>query len=274
MYGRGPRRPRCVRAPVRHSVSGNTGRYRRHWDPAEEHEFLSDWQDDALSDKSLSRKYGRPFKALAKRAKEAGLQERVYYQDGFTAGYICSHLGIDRQTLITVWIKHWGLKASQSKSGRRQYLVKEKDLLAFLKAHPSFYDASKIADDTFLSEPEWLKVKRKQDRATFPARDKLDWMQDDSKLERLFFRGLSDAEIAAELRRSENAVKERRALLHLDRHRWNKKELEFLSANCRHMTVDELAARLPLRNARGIALKCGKLGLPYHWSEACVEPKE
>lgn len=220
------------------------------------------------------RTYQRPMSALSKRAREAGLRERCYYKDGLTVDYICDNLHVDRQTVITSWIKNHGLPCKQAKKGRRQYIVKEEDLLAFLKEHTGMYDASLFDDYAFIREPDWLKAKRTHDRVHFPKNDKKDWSRSEEyTLERMFFDGRTDAEIATELRRSEDRVKERRCLLKFTRDRWNKRELLFLQENSRYMTIEELAEKLPLRTVKAVEMKLVKSGLPSHWSKDRCEKR-
>lgn len=235
----------------------------RIWRQSEIKSFSNDWLDGSVSKNKLIKKYNRSFPALKKKAFELGLGARPHNDEFLSINEICDEMNVSNDR-VSHWLK-LGLKYRKNRSGKTKYLISQDDLLEFLKQHQDLFNASLISNYLFVTEPNWLKEKRKKDAEFYATNLRNEYTDNDDKTIILLFKcGKSNKEIAVDMKRTENAIAERLRMLGYSRHHWNDYEIDILKENSRFMTLKELSRLLPLRSEKGIINKCELLDLPYH----------
>lgn len=235
------------------------------WSPEELERFKADWSNHSISNTRLRTKYkNRSIMALRACARRLGLAERPYDDSYLRIGDIVEEMQVSKDR-VRMWIRN-GLKYHKSHIMPVKYLISQEDLLKFLKAHPECYDASKISKYIFHKEPQWLVEKRRQDAKDFRSRSKQAKYYDNAecvRLEAMFKQGKSNAEIAQALNRTEYGVERMLSILGFSRKHYNDYEIDIIRKFHDKVTIDELAAMLPLRTRTGIISKCEQLKLKY-----------
>ena len=115
-------------------------------------------------------------------------------------------MGIDKTNIYKTWSKY-GLKIRKTGTFKT---VSEKELLAFMKAHPERWKASKC-DYYFFCRHKWFQKRLRLEKAgkdiTSRYQNLKRWTPDEiSRLKMLMKRGFSNREMAAELGRTKRAV--------------------------------------------------------------------
>lgn len=239
---------------------------RNYWSEQELQNFQEDWMDATISNAALRKKYqNRSITALRSCAKRLGLSERPHDDTYLTISDIMSEMQVSKDR-VRMWIRN-GLKYHKSHIKPIKYLIDVKDLLDFLQAHPSFYDASKVSQYIFYNEPEWFKQKRREDKTNFRTRSKKSEYYSDEECKqiiKMFKTGKSNAEIAKTLNRTEYGIERILSMLGYSRKRYNDYEIEIIKNHLESHTIDEITAMLPLRTKSGVIAKCEQLKLKYH----------
>lgn len=226
------------------------------WTEEEIEELESHWYDSGFSIAYFMKRFGVSRGAVFQQAYNLGLGQR---KD-------CSYLSfsdlIDEMQVSRYQLYYWrrcGLVTKKSKA-RHELMVDSDDLLTFLKLHPNLYNASKISSDLFISEPDWLKEKRKLDYVCCTKKHKRYSQMEIDYIVLMFYNGKSNAEIAEIVHRSESAIEN--LLQRNDCHRqWmNQHELQILR-NCDGQNISVFLEKLPLRSESKIRKKCKELGV-------------
>lgn len=238
---------------------------RKPWTPEELKQFKEDWTDHKISGTTLRTKYkNRSISALRACAKRLNLTRRPFDSSFLRISDIAAEMQVSKDRVRT-WIKH-GLITYKSHITPIKYLIRQEDLLDFLKEHPKFYDASKISPYIFINEPEWLKAKRREDAENFKTKSKKAQAYSDAEcleIIRLFKRGCSNKEIGEKLNRTEYGIERMLTIFGLSRKKYNDYEIDIIKEYHDKITIDELVAMLPLRTRSGVIAKCEQLGLKY-----------
>lgn len=233
------------------------------WTEEEILAFKEDWYNENISDKCLSRLHkGRSIIALRNKAMQLGLGHRMQGKSSLTIRDIMSEMNVSKDR-VRAWLKK-GLKHKIINNKQKRYFINQKDLLEFLHNHPDLYDASKISDVLFTSEPQWLKNKRKKDRDTYVRKMGVVYTENELKtIISLFKSGQSNEQIAKAVKRTPAGVAKILDEFGLSRHKYNDYEIEILHKYAPEKTIDEIVKMLPLRKRSGIIAKCQHLKIPY-----------
>ena len=132
----------------RQGISNN-----RYWTKDEE-EYLYKWYGK-MSVQSLSKKLGRSYRAVLDKLKKEQLGTFIENSDDLILAEVCRLVGRDKETIKRTWVKY-GLKIR--KKGKYS-LIREKDLLEFMKNNPDRWDATKC-EYWFFERYEWFRKKR------------------------------------------------------------------------------------------------------------------
>lgn len=247
------------------------------WWTKEDYDLLKElWFNPRYTTKGIARLMHRPVQGIIIKAQRLDLGPRNAIKENLSITDICNEMQVSRDRVST-WINKKGLVTSKNKAGKGKYNIKSEDLLEFLKNNPDSYDASKISEHLFTSEPDWLVEKRKKDAKKDHYKQYRYWTNDeDKKLEQMFKTGLSINTVAKALNRSRSSVISRKQILFIGktyRKYYTDKEKEFLRENSPYMTVDELREQgLRNRSTESIIYMCEKLKLEYHISkERCKQ---
>lgn len=237
---------------------------KKYWTPEEEICFKTDWENESLSYKYLSKKYkNRSVTALKSKAKRLGLSKRQHDSSYLTIKDITTEMQVSKDR-VRNWIKH-GLKYHNSQIKPYKYLISQSDLLSFLEKHQDLFNASKISEYLFIDEPDWLKKKRRNDRNKFIRKMGIKYTNSEKKtVEQLFKIGKSNADIAKTLNRTESGIERLLYEMNLSRKKYNSYEIEIIRNNADTKTIDEIVKMLPLRTKSGIIAKCQQLHIKYH----------
>lgn len=193
-------------------------RKNRSWTPEEDAEFAADWNNPEKSNQYLCRKYNRTRIALIDRAFKLELGPRPYNDMYLTIPAVSEEMQVSYDRVYT-WIR-LGLKTKANRSGRGKYLIRQEDLLEFLKTLQDLFNASLVSGYLFSNEPEWLKEKRKKDTQKYAKSNRLEYSNDDDKqIVRMFEHGKTDKEIADALGRNLTGLAAHRRVLGLLRNR-------------------------------------------------------
>lgn len=237
---------------------------KKYWTPEEEICFKTDWGNESLSYKYLSKKYkNRSVTALKSKAKRLGLSKRQHNSSYLTIKDITTEMQVSKDR-VRNWIKH-GLKYHNSQIKPYKYLISQSDLLSFLEKHQNLFNASEISEYLFINEPEWLKEKRRNDRDKFVRKMGVRYTNSEKKtVEQLFKIGKSNADIAKTLNRTESGIERLLYEMNLSRKKYNSYEIDIIRNNADTKTIDEIVKMLPLRTKSGIISKCQQLHIKYH----------
>ena len=193
-------------------------RKNRNWTKEEDAAFVLDWYNSEISNQGMCRKYKRTRIALIDRAFKLGLGPRPYNDMYLTIPAVSEEMQVSYDRVYT-WIR-LGLKTKANRSGRGKYLIRQEDLLEFLKTHQDLFNASLVSDYLFSNEPNWLKEKRKRDTQKYAEYNRLEYSNDDDKqIVRMFEHGKTDKEIADALGRNLTGLAAHRRVLGLFRNR-------------------------------------------------------
>lgn len=253
-----------------YNTEDNKGSRGRNWKESDIEEFTELWNDPTISMNVMCSRLHRSRFSLRKKALELNLGSRDYDTEYLSVPTICEEMQVSHDR-VSNWLKI-GLPYKKSRSGKTNYLIDVDDLLKFLECHQDMFDASKISRYIFAEEPDWLIAKRKADAKYYPTKLRSEYTNEDDKtIQRMFYRGCTDKEIAEAIGRTPTAVSGRRRILNLMKDTWSDYEIEILQQNSRYKTVDELLKMLPRRTKKSIEWMCRKHNLPYHFSKEKCE---
>ena len=148
---------------------------------------------------SIARKLGRSFDSVNIKLNRMGLVGFEKSTDLLTLNQVCQMLGVQSRTLKGKWARK-GLRIIH----KGNYLVvKQPELIKYLKNHPEDWNAAKIPDDSLIMGYPWYKEKKQTDIKT-----RYYWTPAEvSKLKHLRHEGYSIREIAEQMGRSESSIK-------------------------------------------------------------------
>lgn len=142
---------------IRHYASINNISNNRYWTEAEEEYLMSKY--GVMTAEAIAKKLGRTSQAVKDKLKRIQLGSFVSNVDGLCISEVSRLVGRDRAGIKRTWIKH-GLKTYR----KGQYLIiKEKDLINFMKNNPERWDATQC-ETYFFERFDWFREKRIADR--------------------------------------------------------------------------------------------------------------
>ena len=147
----------------------------------------------------IAKRLGRSFDAVNIKLNRMGLEGFEKSTDLLTLNQVHQMLGIEYRTLKGKW-QSKGLRIIKKGNYR---VVKQPDLIKYLKNHPEDWNAANIPDDSLIMGFPWYKEKRQTDTKT-----RYYWTpEEESKLKFLRYQGYSIREIAEQMGRSESSIK-------------------------------------------------------------------
>lgn len=124
----------------------------------EEEEYI-DQKYGIMSAKAIARKLNRPISSIYYKINQMGLGRICDNIDGFSFKETGEMLGVSDMT-VGYWARTKGLKF---KKVGKVHVVKEKDLVAWLKTHPKNWDATKVTVKWMWEGEKWFDQKRDED---------------------------------------------------------------------------------------------------------------
>lgn len=246
-----------------YNTSDNKGNRGRNWNTDQDNLLKELWSDPELSKSVICNRLHRSYYSIRKRALILNLGSRSYNDEYLSMSDVSEYMNvsIDR---VSNWCK-LGLPRKKSRSGKTKFLIDIDDLLKFLYNHQDMFDASKISEYLFYSEPQWLIDKRKKDKEFYPENLRKEFSnEEDKKIQSYFYMGYSDDKIAKLLKRTSQSIFHRRHVLNLMKGRYTDDEINILKKYSRYKTIDEIHELLPNRSNKSIEYKCCSLKIPYH----------
>lgn len=148
---------------------------------------------------AIAKRLGRSFDAVNIKLNRMGLVGFEKSTDLLTLNQVCQMLGVQSRTLKGKWARK-GFRITH----RGNYLVvRQQDLIKYLKDHPEDWNAANIPDDSLIMGFPWYKEKKQTDTKT-----RYYWTDVEvSKLKYLRHEGYSIREIAEQMGRSESSIK-------------------------------------------------------------------
>lgn len=148
---------------------------------------------------TIARRLGRSFDAVNIKLNRMGLVGFEKSTDLLTMNQVCQMLGVQSRTVKGKWQRK-GLRVMRKGN---YVVVKQPELIKYLKNHPEDWNAANIPDDSLLMGYSWYKEKRQTDKKT-----RYFWTPDEeSKLRFLRYQGYSIREISEQMGRSESSIK-------------------------------------------------------------------
>lgn len=155
---------------------------------------------------TIARKLGRSFDATNIKLNRLGLNGFRQNTEHLTLHLAAEILGVEWRTIKDTWT---GLGLRIFRRGNF-WVIDQGELLRFLKDHQDAWNASRVKDDAIFHEEEWYRKKRSEDTA-----QKWYWSPEETgRLIHLYRKGVTMKRIAAEVGRSEEAVKNKLHSMH------------------------------------------------------------
>ena len=192
-----------------------------------------------LSVNSIAKHLGRTVTGVSLKAKECGLGCQRENSDMILAYSLFKELGITNG-----WqsdrILRAGLRYRVKKYRNRPFrMIHIEDFWEFAEKNPKWFDFSKLEENALGAEPEWVKVKRKEDFAhsLTALKNKTLWSKSEEQLLKdLVNMHYTLEEIANRLRRSVPAIRSRMFTLGLkikpadkiNKKAWNETKIEIM----------------------------------------------
>lgn len=136
----------------RQGISNN-----RYW-TEEEEEYLFEWYGK-MTVAAIAKKLGKSYRAVLDKLQKTQHGNFVENSEDLILAEVCRLVGRDKETIKKTWVKR-GLAIR--KKGKYS-LIRERDLLEFMKNNPDRWDATKC-EYWFFDRYEWFRKKRIQDR--------------------------------------------------------------------------------------------------------------
>lgn len=168
----------------------------RRWTPEEDQILES--MISSYTVKTIAKKLGRSFDSVNQRLLRLGLSGFEKSTDLLTMHQLCLMFGVSDRTVKKKWQDH-GLRIMR----RSSYLVvKQEDLIGFLKDHPEDWNAASVKDDSLIMGYPWYKEKRRNDK-----KKQYFWTPEETaKLKYFHEKGLNSREISEKLGRSQSSI--------------------------------------------------------------------
>lgn len=148
---------------------------------------------------TIAKKLGRSFESVNIKLNRMGMSGFVRTTDLLTMNQVSLMLGVERRTMN----KKWRDKGLHIMKRGRYRVVRQNDLIRYLRDHPEDWNAANVNDDSLIMQYSWYKDKRKTD-----TKSRYFWTPDEiSKLHHLRRKGYSVSEIAEQMGRSQSSIK-------------------------------------------------------------------
>lgn len=148
---------------------------------------------------TIAKKLGRSFNSVNCKIGRMGLSGFEKSTDFITMHQLCLMFGVESRTVKKKW-KSKGLRIMK----KGYYIViRQENLVRYLKEHPEDWNATKVTDDSLIMAYPWYKAKKRSD-----TRECYHWSPED--ISRLYFlrhEGYSIREIAEKMERSQSSIK-------------------------------------------------------------------
>lgn len=208
-----------------------------------------------VSLKSLAAELKRSEQAVIGRARVLHLPKCYLESEDIPLSEFSRDTGISRHRITKTLAIKFGFPIKSMKPGeKRLYLyVDINEILPWLERNQPLYSAANIPQYYFGEEPEWLVEKRKKDsnvdsKTILGKFDMKRWTEEEFCLARDWVAmGISQAEVASRLGRSENSVRNklgRAGLSYSGRQYWKGKEFRILRDDAKEKSDAELAQEL------------------------------
>lgn len=158
-------------------------------------------------------------KNLGRTQMAVHLKARRLELGGRKINYSCREVG-NLLGICSKSVKSWGdkgLKITKAKTDAKIWSIKFEDLEEFLEKNPDCWDSRKMKYSLWVNDPQWLKVKKLEDKTKPKNRFKKWNSLQDKKLLELFIKGIDFKVIAESLNRSEEAIRHRLGLINYGR---------------------------------------------------------
>ena len=147
----GMKKENVVAWAYKHGISNN-----RYWTKEEEEYLISRYGRSTV--KQISKRLGKSYGNVLNKINHMGLGRFVDNSIDLSQAEVSRLVGRDKETLKNTWVKY-GLKIS--KKGRFS-MIKEQDLLDFMKNNPERWDATKC-ECWYFENYDWFREKHRED---------------------------------------------------------------------------------------------------------------
>ncbi len=154
------RTPSSIYAQMtRHKIKSRVSK--QQWSDEENNYLIESW--GRLTLRSMALRLKRTEVAIKLQATKLGLGRATDQNINLKLEEFVDYSGISRSR-VNYLTKNYDFPLIKKKLGRRKlYFVDIENVLKWMKKHQEEFDASKISEYLFVSEPEWLKEKRIND---------------------------------------------------------------------------------------------------------------
>lgn len=142
---------------IRRYASINNISNNRYWTKEEEEYLIEKY--GVVTAEGISKKLGRSYRSVLDKMQHMGVGNFTSNMDGLHLVDVSRLVGRDRETIKITWVKY-GLKIY--KKGKYK-VIKEKDLINFMKNNPDRWDATQC-ETYFFERFDWFREKRIADR--------------------------------------------------------------------------------------------------------------
>ena len=259
------------------------GAEKRIWTPEEDEYLRENWGQSNLT--SMKKALHRTEVAIKQRACNVlRLGRADELTDYVKIAEFASLSSISRDRIVNTLVpKHKFPVVRKIVLNNRQYFVDLGKVLKWMEAHQVLFDGSRVSEDLFVPEPEWLTEKRIQDRenkehvhshaivklwthAELMRLKDLVHIGSDFIFLRDHWKTMTDEELAVHLHKSKTAIiKQRNNQGYLrvkEKRRYTQEEECFIQENWQKMSDKEMSEHLG-RTVGGVKNLRYKLGLPY-----------
>lgn len=155
---------------------------------------------------TIAKKLNRTITAVRLKAQRMHLGSIMDSSDVLSIDSICDILKVTRNRVLKIWTS-LGLKVKRKKIIEKFYFyVSWPDLLLFLENNQNEWDSRKVEEYMLGPEPEWLKIKRRNDKISNPLFYRQWTLEEMKHLMFLKKTGKSYKEIAKLLDRTESSI--------------------------------------------------------------------
>lgn len=151
MLGRSPGTIRCYAS--RNKIPNN-----RYWRKEEINYMMEKF--GVMTIEGIARKLGRTEVSVESKIERCNMGSLISNVDGLCISEVARLVGRDRTGITKTWIRRYGLKTY--KKGKYK-VIKEKDLINFMKSNPKLWDATEC-ETYFFERFDWFREKRIADR--------------------------------------------------------------------------------------------------------------
>ena len=163
----------------------------------EEEEAYLERYHGVRSQKSIAKHLGKSEGSVREKSRRMGLGNLEEATDGMSCSAVGTLVGVNRNNIKRTWIP----KGLVTKKINRYCIVKEKDLLEFMQAHPELWDARKC-DYYFFRQYDWFIKKLSEDRENNPQGLRYWTKQEEAILKAMRERNIPYKKIAERLGRN------------------------------------------------------------------------